>query len=291
MDTDIALHCDRILRVQDLGFHSISQLYAHPDRRLDWDVFLYVTEGEMQVREEDREYVVKPAQFLFLRSGLHHWGERLTPAGTSWYWIHFYSHAVTDGDPHEDDSLDSYHSYSISSDEYDKRFKLPKHGTILNPTMLKIRLDASLERFRSKDPFRGISLALQVTELFLDLYREQRAARTLTKSDRTVQRIMDYLEQKEGYSLHSEEISASLAMNYSYLCEVFRTKTGSTIQSYNARIVMDKAVRLMRESNLNISEISETLGFRNPFYFSRVFRKVIGCSPSEYRGALYLNPF
>jgi AraC family transcriptional regulator, arabinose operon regulatory protein len=290
VDAEVALRFDGIMHVHDLGFHTISQLYAHPDRRLDWDVFLYVTEGQMEVWEEDREYVVKQDQFLFLRSGLHHWGEPLTPAGTSWYWIHFYGHAVTEGDQQLNDCLDHYRSYSVSSDEYDKYIMLPKRGTIANPTMLKKRLDAALELFGSNDPLRGIALSLQTTELLLEVFREHRTVRTLTKSDRTVQRIMDYLEQKDGYPLHSQELSASLAMNYSYLCEVFRAKTGGTIQSYNAQIAMDKAVRLMRDSSLNISEISEALGFRNPFYFSRVFRKVMGCSPSEYMSALYRNP-
>ena len=41
---------------------------------------------------------------------------------------------------------------------------------------------------------------------------------------------------------------------------------------FNSQVFMDKAVEMMRNSNMNISEISEILGFKNPFYFSRVFR-------------------
>lgn len=56
---------------------------------------------------------------------------------------------------------------------------------------------------------------------------------------------------------------------------------------YNSQVFMDKAVEMMRNSNMNISEISEILGFKNPFYFSRVFRKVNGIPPSDYMSRIY----
>ncbi|CAN7389581.1 AraC family transcriptional regulator [Paenibacillus sp. LjRoot153] len=128
---------------------------------------------------------------------------------------------------------------------------------------------------------------MQTMELFFELYHDFSHTYPLTKSDRTVQRLIHYLEQKEAYSLDSEEISAYLEMNYSYLCEVFKSKTGNTIQMFNSQIFMDKAAKMMRDTNLNISEISEILGFKNPFYFSRVFRKVNGISPSDYMSRIY----
>jgi AraC-like DNA-binding protein len=128
---------------------------------------------------------------------------------------------------------------------------------------------------------------MQTMDLLLTIFKDSNPRSLLTKSDRTVQRIIEYLEQKDGFSLDSQKLSAHLQMNYSYLSEVFKTKTGSTIQQYNAQIFMDKAVSMMRNSNRNISEISETLGFKNPFYFSRVFRKIIGSSPSEYMNSIY----
>lgn len=85
MCSNVLLHFDHILRIQDLDFHQIKNLYTHPNRKLDWDVFIFVADGQMEVWKEDREYEIKKGQFLFLKSGLHHWGEPKTPAGTSWY--------------------------------------------------------------------------------------------------------------------------------------------------------------------------------------------------------------
>ncbi|MGO4376563.1 hypothetical protein AB4Z21_38570, partial [Paenibacillus sp. MCAF20] len=123
--------------------------------------------------------------------------------------------------------------------------ELPKQGSISNPKQLENKLLALLQIYRSSDPFRAIALSLQTMELFLEVYRGAADKKAPSKSDRTVQRIIDYLEQKEGYSLHSQELSAKLELDYSYLCEVFKTKTRSTIHMYNSRIFIDKAIVMM----------------------------------------------
>ncbi|MCC3372442.1 AraC family transcriptional regulator [Cohnella sp. REN36] len=287
MCNNVPLHFDHMLRIQDLGFHVIKNLYTHPDRKLNWDVFLYVADGQMEVWEDNKEYVINKGQFLFLKSGLHHWGEPKTPAGTSWYWIHFFSNPNTETSQELNVYLNSYPSHLISHEDYSKFIKLPKQGSISHPKKLEKKLDSFIRLFHSTDPYRAITLSLQTMELFVDIFEESIEKYPRSKSDRTVQRIIEYLEQKDGYSLDSQAISSSLDMNYSYLCEVFKTKTGSTIHMYNSHIFIDKAIGLMSHSNRNISEISELLGFKNPFYFSRVFRKIMGCAPSEYMCKIY----
>lgn len=289
MSDNVLLHFDHTFRIQDVGFHTINQLYTHPDRKLDWDVFLCVSDGQMQVWEEDTEYVVKKGEFLFLRSGLRHWGEPRTPAGTAWYWIHCYGHTNIEADQELNMNLDSYRSYAIAEEEYSKFVRLPKQGRLTNPNQLEKKLESLLHIFRLSDPFRAVTLSMQITQLFIDLFKEHKQTKPLSKSDRTVQRIVDYLELKDSYSLDAHELSSHLDMNYSYLCDVFKAKMKTTIHTYNAQICIDKAIGMMRHSSLNVSEISDRLGFTNPFYFSRVFRKVIGCPPSAYMSSIYRN--
>ncbi|WP_339319582.1 AraC family transcriptional regulator [Paenibacillus sp. FSL R10-2734] len=277
MYNNVLLHFDRVVEIHDLGFYTTKNLYTHPIRTLDWNVFLYVADGQMEVWEADTEYVISKGEFLFLKSNLQHWGEPKTPAGTSWYWIHFISNSDAEAEQ----------EWNKPYKEYRKFIVLPKQGKISQPEKLEKQLDSLIQLYNSTDPLRAITLSLQTMELFITLFREALHQAPLTKSDRTVRRIIEFLEHKEYYELHSQELSASLDMNYSYLCEIFKLKTGLTIQMYNSQIFMEKAAGMMRNSNMNISEISEVLGFKNPFYFSRVFRKVKGCSPSEYISRIY----
>ncbi|MGG1556473.1 AraC family transcriptional regulator [Paenibacillus ferrarius] len=291
MNNTISLPFNSIVHIQDLGFHKINHLYTHPNRTLTWHVFLYVASGEMHVWEEETEYVIKQGEYLFLKSGLYHWGEPRTPAGTSWYWIHFYTEDNSENNQSFSMNVNTYPSLSISQDEYRKMIMLPKQGAISNNQKFELKLDSLLQFYKSGAPFRAITLSLRIMELFIDIFNASMDTLPLTKSDRTVQRIIDYLENKERYNLDSEELSSSLDMNYSYLCEVFKMKTGCTIHTYNAQIFVDKAANLMRSSSLNVSEISERLGFKNPFYFSRVFRKMNGCAPSDYMSKIYRSSY
>jgi AraC-like DNA-binding protein len=278
MDCSVSLSIGDLLRIQEIGFHTANALYTHPDRKLEWNVFFYIVNGEMQVWEEGKEYVVSSGQFLFLKSGLHHWGEPKTPAGTSWYWIHFYNTPCN----YPEYNLFSASFQIISHDEYNKALRLPKHSSMLKAQIIENKLDSMNRLFCSTDPFRAITLSLQSMELFLDLYKEATSTGPLSKSERTVQRVIEYIEHKEMHCLKSKEIEDHLQMNYAYLCKAFKSKTGITIHDYNAQVFVNKAMKMMRDTNQNISEISDTLGFSSPFYFSRIFKEIVGISPSEY---------
>jgi two-component system response regulator YesN len=80
-----------------------------------------------------------------------------------------------------------------------------------------------------------------------------------------------------------EGISRSLYMNRKYLSEVFRQKTGELLIEYITRIKMERASRLLEQSNLKTYEVALLMGFKDTEYFSRIFKKYVGISPSEYR--------
>jgi AraC-like DNA-binding protein len=82
------------------------------------------------------------------------------------------------------------------------------------------------------------------------------------------------------------ELCARLGYSKSYLCRLFREQTGDTIAATATRERIAAARRLIREGTMNFSEISDRLGFDNPQYFSRVFRRVTGMTPSEFRASL-----
>lgn len=287
MNNCINLYFNNLIEILDLGSGITNKTYTHPNRQLNWNVFLYVSEGEMEVWEEDKEYIISKEQYLFLKNGLHHYGEAKTPASTKWYWVHFYDYLPNDACQ----ELSSYHNtpykLELSHDDYNQFIRLPKHGTIQQSKSLEKKLDKMIELYHSISPYRAITLSLDTLELLLIIYKESNENNKLTKSDYTVQKIIEFLENKQQFSLTSKELELHLDMNYSYLCNIFKSKTGTTIHDYNAQIFIYKAIHFMRTSNRNITEISETLGFNNPFYFNKVFRKVMNCSPSEYLSQIY----
>jgi len=91
--------------------------------------------------------------------------------------------------------------------------------------------------------------------------------------------IREHSEQK--FSL--DEIAGALFVNGNYLSRVFKRETGCTLLWYHNAVRCEKAKRLLSESDLSVSEISEAVGFVSPAHFSHIFRKMEGTSPSEWR--------
>ena len=78
------------------------------------------------------------------------------------------------------------------------------------------------------------------------------------------------------------EIAEHLNISTGYLSIVFKRFTGTTLSDYIAQVKIEHAKELIDSHQYLMYEISDMLGFENPYYFSRVFKKVTGISPRNY---------
>ena len=83
-----------------------------------------------------------------------------------------------------------------------------------------------------------------------------------------------------------EEYASSHHMSVSWFIRSFKEYTGSTPTQYILSLRISNAQTLLGSTNYNITEIAEIVGYDNPLYFSRLFRKQSGMSPSEFRNRL-----
>ena len=80
-----------------------------------------------------------------------------------------------------------------------------------------------------------------------------------------------------------EEYAVSQHMSVSWFIRCFKQYMGMTPMQYITSIRINKAKELLKNTNYSIQEVSSLSGYDNPLYFSRIFRKQTGCSPSCYR--------
>lgn len=86
-------------------------------------------------------------------------------------------------------------------------------------------------------------------------------------------------------TLDIESTTEQLSMNYKQFRELFKAYTGYTPYQYFLNLKINKAKEMLSEGKLTVKEISYKLAFDNPYYFSRLFKKKTGVSPSRWNGA------
>ena len=101
-----------------------------------------------------------------------------------------------------------------------------------------------------------------------------------------VEQIHRYIEQSYHENITLTALAEQYRMDASYLSRIFSQKYGETIIAFLTRIRMEKAAELMKDQDKKLETISFLVGYDDYNYFSRVFRKKMGCSPREYRNNL-----
>jgi len=108
----------------------------------------------------------------------------------------------------------------------------------------------------------------------------------VVKHTSIVRKVLDIIDQQLGNANLSLNFVASemLYMNADYLGKLFKKETGEKFSNYVMKARMKRATEMIAEQpDIKIFELAERLGFGdNPQYFSQVFKKQIGCTPSEY---------
>jgi AraC-like DNA-binding protein len=288
MDRNIYLTADTFPLIRDIGCNRTEDWYTHPDRVLDYDVFLFVAEGSMQVIEEGNECIVGEKEHLFLKKGLHHWGDPKTLPGTEWYWIHFNT-IVNERIEYKQQSVSPELDYYFPI-HYQYTLQMPKFGTAALHHKTEDRLKSMIESCRTIRPHRMTEICMQTYQFFLNLHNaadSQENVKKTGKAEAHVERVMEYLSRHDDEEFDSKRLSEYMNLNYSHISATFAKITGQTVIEAHTRLRMNKALHLMRTTTLNVSEISQRLGFQNPFYFTRVFKKVLGESPTSYMKHLY----
>lgn len=106
-----------------------------------------------------------------------------------------------------------------------------------------------------------------------------------------VEQIKLILEKEYRQNFELERLSDRVGMNASYLSRLFKCKTGKTITDYLIGIRISKAKELLKDHpDLKNYEIAEKVGYNDPVYFNKLFKKVCGVTPKDYKSGARGEP-
>lgn len=98
-----------------------------------------------------------------------------------------------------------------------------------------------------------------------------------------IRRAIVFIRQHIYVKCSLKDIADALDLNPVYLSSLFRTETGYTVTDYILNEKINEARSLLESSDYKISEISDMLGFSGMSYFAKIFKKICGCTPTEYK--------
>jgi len=101
-----------------------------------------------------------------------------------------------------------------------------------------------------------------------------------------IENALKFIQYNYSHSIDISSIAASIGISRSHLYRVFIKHLGLSPNDYLTQYRINRACALLRNSNLTISNIANSVGYDDPLYFSRVFKKVKGVSPSIYLKAM-----
>lgn len=108
-------------------------------------------------------------------------------------------------------------------------------------------------------------------------------------SNQLVHQAVLFIESNIGRKISLESVAEEISLSKSYMCTLFKRETGENMSAFINRLRVEKAMELLRNRDCKVKEIYDTVGFSDPQYFSRVFKKVTGISVMEYRQQLGLK--
>jgi AraC-like DNA-binding protein len=95
-----------------------------------------------------------------------------------------------------------------------------------------------------------------------------------------------FIQEHQTEELSLSQVAKAVNMSSYYFCKMFKKVTGINFTDYVARVRIEKSKNLLLNPNLRVSEIAFEVGFQSLTHFNRVFKKILGQSPTDYRAQL-----
>lgn len=122
-----------------------------------------------------------------------------------------------------------------------------------------------------------------IVNLFVSVMK-LRDKRTMEKNNDVVERARDYIRNNfSDEDLTLNFVASKVNVSPNHLSALFSQKTGQPFIKYLTDVRMNRAKELLKCTNKRSGEISEEVGYKNPHYFSYLFKKHQGCTPMQYR--------
>lgn len=106
---------------------------------------------------------------------------------------------------------------------------------------------------------------------------------TTKKYSKPVEQTLKIIQRDYDKNISLDDISQSIAVSKNYFCYLFKREVGVSLWNYLTQVRLQQAKKLLKETEMKTYEIAFKVGYDNPSYFSKIFKKIEHMTPNEYR--------
>lgn len=266
----------------------------HFQRTPDEHIAFFIVNGDMYLMEDGIHYHLQEGDWLQLEPGKEHVGYNVSEHCTYFY-IHFHMDGFAFLERDESiiiEQLSRNRMQALQGKRITEPIVFPKlfhtKNHIAYNSILET-LNQGRQYFNGYKEFCDIQTSCLLLDLFVHLSRSF-AQQMLSNEEKSIKQstfIVHQLLKEINYN-YAEKFSSSLieskfSCNFDYINRIFKKETGQTIFSYLTKVRISQAKMLLTSSNLKIKTIALRVGYEDIYYFSNVFKKETGFSPSHFR--------
>lgn len=251
-------------------------------QRISNEYILYmIRDGHMKLVENDIMYQLYPGDILLLEPSLLHYGIK--------------SNSLI-----EYSFLHISFGKDVTNSEEDKNFHVLEQLSQIKKISFPMELFQNMvslfeelkKTYHSTSPFRSTKIRslfylflIQILEFqngFIPTSAEFNQEKKRSPQKLSSRDLSDFLRQNCQRTIRSHDLEKTFHHNFDYMNRIFKTDFGMTIFQYLEDYRISEAKKMLQTHAFSISQIAESLGFCNTYYFSRVFKKKTGVSPSNW---------
>ncbi|MCW3793398.1 AraC family transcriptional regulator [Paenibacillus sp. LS1] len=159
-----------------------------------------------------------------------------------------------------------------------------------DPVMLYRLFTDMYKEWEKTDPVAPLRAKSLMLQLISELLNQIQTQGTRSHKRDLAAQIITIIQTRYADAITLESLSESLNYSVAHLSSYFKSRTGLSPIDYLIKVRIDKAAALLLETDATLKEIAASIGYQDPFYLGRLFKKYKGVSPSHYRAQQAKRP-
>ncbi|MFK7691237.1 helix-turn-helix domain-containing protein [Paenibacillus sp. HJGM_3] len=252
-----------MIQLHSFYFDNFIPSWYRPAIRSDMHILVFVVQGRMTYILDRQPYHLGKGDMLFIPAGTERIGSSPPPDPHQKYGVFFRENVPSTDIP------------ILSS-------RTPELRKIRGFDYIRQRLTMLGQQWFKKQPYYETLCGSILTEILCLFAGEFESRHYSSKKLSMVEAIQQYIAEHYREPLQISQLGRLVDRTPSYVITTFREVTGMTPIDYLHHLRISAAKDLLMQTELSIVQIAEYLGFCDPSYFNRVFKKTLGLPPSEF---------